>query len=150
MTTTALAIPLAEKSQKWLQLLDQEIWNLTSASGNEPGSAFERRPLSAKEWSRVLALIKESELPCELYSDVYGRLGIRVFAHPVVLGVPAERICFISQDHLPGFSNKFVGYDKRHPAAWKIFSPLTHSPRNMELLTLYGLEPSREEMYYEY
>lgn len=139
--------PLSRTDRRWLERLCEEIWE--EIPGKPVATSSEKRELTEAEWQRICRIVRESELPCELYAGPHSNLWVKVFTHPESPGLEPEFFFIVGQGNLPGFS-KLVGYEERHPAAWKAFSPLTHTKRNTELLKLYNLEPSREAACYEY
>ena len=142
--------PLADEDREWLVELNEQIWRDSDQDRFGRVHSFEERELTRKEWTRVKRLVRAHALPCEMHSGPYGGLWIRIFAPPAAPGAPAEYILAVGQENIPGFKKIGGGYVKRHPAAWRALSPLTHSPRNQELLELFGLEQSRASSYYEY
>jgi hypothetical protein len=141
--------PLAPQDVRWLKSLDKNLWNRYPSSDRRRGSSFERRELTQEEWDTCVALVRAYELPCELHSGCYGNLWISIFRNADSPDSAPKRMCSIGQRNLPD-AFKLHGYNELHPMAWKAFSPLTHAPKNKQLLTFYDLKPSGEESSYEY
>ena len=137
------------KDHKWLKSLGNKIWSKTGPDNFGYYQYWEKMELTKHEWKKVKALIHGYNLPVELHSGALGNLSIFIFANSDAPAINPESICAIGQDNIPDFS-KYKGYEKRHPCAWKIFSPITHSKRNKELLKFYRLKPLVERNYYEY
>jgi hypothetical protein len=67
---------------------------------------------------------------------------LRVYAHQVCPGVRVEYLASVTHWHLPNPHD--LRGDDAWRAAWEVFSPVTHTERNRQLVALYGLDPVRE------
>jgi len=138
------------RDKAWFARLMKRIWTTSACEQGSGPHYFEKGELTETEWKRIKGLIEANELPCELRSGAYGNLQITVFDHNEVPGLERpEMILLVGTGNLPGASKK-CGYDETFPWAWRIFFPITHSRRNQELLSVYGLEESKSQSHYEY
>jgi hypothetical protein len=139
LTVTLLAV----KDAEWLRTLDARLWKREDA---KDGHSFPVGHLTEAQLERIFRLIREHELPCELYPAVYGTVCFLVYEHSDVIGTKPERLISVQEAHLPNRprskGSSMCGFD--------VFSPWTHTARNCQLLAFYGLELPRERGWYDY
>ena len=136
-----------ETDIKWLRTLGKKIWqNLTDPVSGKEWSRSTRQ-LTSAELRRIKRVIVRHGLPCEMYCDGFGP-GMSIYTHPAYPGLEPEGLLNIMHDHLPHLPDNRGG--KAWRRAWDILSPLTHSPRNHELLSLYGFKAPQEYGDYIY
>ena len=67
-------------------------------------------------------------------------LGITLYAHPVMPGLPPERVITITGDHI----------DKRFQDTWDMFSPYFITEKNKMWMKMYNFGEIKESSYYDY
>ncbi|MDO8603797.1 MAG: hypothetical protein Q7K40_00040 [bacterium] len=134
---------LSAENRQWLENLQKEIWRYAH-NPYERTHAFEKRKISSFEQKKLFMLIREHELPCEMFSGVYDSVSIRVLDHPLAPDIELDFIISVTAG--PGSCHIELPGEK----ARKLFAKFTHSERNVELLELYNLEKPRELSFYAY
>jgi hypothetical protein len=130
--------PLDRKDVRWLKSIDKQIWSPQFEIHGEK-DRWPKRKLTGREKNRVFSMIRDNELPCELFAAVYGTVTLLVYDHPTEPGVKPKRLASIHEHSLP-----------RKADGWEAFSPITHSTKNRALVRRYGLSRPKERSHYEY
>lgn len=144
------------KDIAWLKALHAELWPPQPPRYDNRGRRVPiikleaKRQLSADEWQRVCRAIVEHQLIAEMIgTNMFGGVGVVLYEHPVYPGLPVERVLTLTQDHLPdGDPEPSGGRCSRE--AWQVFSEFTHTDRNREWLTRYGLPLPQNPGHYDY
>lgn len=155
---------VVEDDIRWLKELHEKLWApaekpLTFAS---PVAVQAQRRVTQGDLERAFECIEKHELVTEMFSsNMFGGYGMSVYAPPIFLEVPLERIFWIVEENLPtptryDYINGTVkDRPKKTPGsgrddAWEMFSKYTHSEKNQAWLKRFKLAPSRERSYYDY
>ncbi|MBI5655112.1 hypothetical protein HZC53_05695 [Candidatus Uhrbacteria bacterium] len=148
---------LSPKDLAWLEKLSAEIWeeHESEMRANLSGHTWrqkyrtEKRPLTRQEFKRLERLIRTHELPCLPGSGTFGfGFSLTVCGHSASPGVKPDALICVTGAQLP--AALFPSANNDRGLVWSTFEPFTHSPRNRELLKLYGFEEPRERSHYEY
>lgn len=143
---------LSDENERWLKGLWDEIWEKVDAHtrDNFSGRSYhtEKRKLTSEEWDRLKGLILDHELPCMPDSGTWGfGFSLNVFGHSDSPNVKPDLLVSVTGNHLPFLNHPS---HKDWDRIWATFEPFTHSPRNRELLMLYGFGEPGDRLDYEY
>ena len=141
----------------WLKELSKELWppqepSLDAYGRPIPSFKLEAsRRLTQDEWVRLKKTIVEHKLIVEMViTNMFGGVGVALYAHPSYPGLPAEPLLLITQDHLPGEKEPEPTEGLCLREAWETFSVFTHTEQNQSYLKQYGLELPRSAGHYDY
>lgn len=147
---------LSPKDLAWLNKISAEIWqehesferaNLTGHLSRKRWRT-EKRSMTRQEFKRLERLIRAHELPCLPGGGTFGfGFSLTVCEHSASPGVKPDVIIVITGKQLPA---ALFGASPSNDEIWAAFELFTHSPRNREILKLYGFDKPRERAYYDY
>lgn len=104
----------------------------------------DRRSLTAEEWEEIKLLIGKFNFPCNLAGAAYGFI-FRVHDHAPLPGI-TDTLLWADDGEFPFSPGKGFGGQIE---TLRVLAPITHNPRNAEVLAWYGFNPlsSRLETY---
>ena len=141
--TCSLAEALA-----WLAQLDTQIHTYHPPTDvHEVGYNEILRPITAEEWKMVTELVAGHDLPCRHFGGAYG-FSLTVYKPGVVEGILPDEVLWIEHNQFPfpSVSKGFGGQEE----TLRILAPLTHNPRNQQLLAWSGFELQHPAEQYAY
>lgn len=106
----------------------------------------ERRNLTTGEWEEIKTLVEKFSFPCNLYGAAYGFVFI-VNDHGPMQGMRTDVLLAVENGEFP-FPSCEKGFEGQLDTL-EALKPITHRPRNVEVLDWYGFAPlhSRLETY---
>lgn len=151
----------------WLRELHNKLWVLEKARSRHNGAInlrkmwTERRGerVTEQEFTKLLEIVLRWDLPTQMCSTSYG-FGVGLVVHepeqpPIYPGAESETkpevLAVISQEHLPLSMSTFDPPDRiTFDDGFRVFSEVTHSDRNKELLRRCGFEEPQPKGFYDY
>lgn len=151
---------------EWLRALQGRLWVLRETTEHYNGSAAPRKwwaesgeRMTEEELTRLHEVVLRNDLPVEMCNTSFG-FGVGMVVRepektPVYPGteeatVP-ETLAVVSQAHLPPSESTSDAGDRiTFDDGWRVFSALTHSDHNREILRRCGLEAPKPKGHYVY
>jgi hypothetical protein len=138
----------------WLSDLNREIWTGMGTQAwyglqGPPGRV--RRSVTSEELATVRDLVAAHALPATLHAPKHGGgLGLQIWSAETVAFAELKTRLFVTTSQLPFTEMLAVDDCTLFADGWRVFSALTHTDSNRELLRRYNLPepPSRESMVY--
>ncbi len=144
MSTDARAESFCQ-AVSFLKKLDRQIHHYHPSMGHSRACNEIFRDLTAEEWSQIVHIIKEHDLPCRLItSNAYG-LSLVVHSRGIE-GVRPPALLLVFYAQIP-----FARVGKRagnQEHALRRMSRLTHCGHNRELLDFYGFQRQMPPEHY--
>lgn len=140
-----------EPTIEYLKDLNEDIWEQIhyshSATEQKP-----RRRLYHTEWETILEAAQTHKLACVISNDNFGfSFCVSFFESPLAPGSPVDKaILVVTWQHVPKSIAELKAYDSVFSTYWKFFVDAFKTPRNEELLELYGLPEVKHSSYYKY
>jgi hypothetical protein len=97
------------------------------------------RPLTQKEFDRLVKLIDKCELPCVGNLDAHEVYFITICVPTSAPGVEPERVLRIAHDNFPGY-RRAIDSQKFRERADDRLQEIATSKKNVKLLKFYGLK----------
>lgn len=107
----------------------------------------EARSLTEAEWEEIKLLIQKFSFPCGLYGAAYGFV-FTVSDHGPMQGMRTDVLLAVENGEFP-FPSCEKGFGGQLETL-KTLEPITHRPRNAEVLEWYGFAPLSRIETYEY
>lgn len=135
-------MPLSTTNRKWLRSLTSKLFRELEPDRFGRTQLWPREViLSARHVKHIRDLVTKHSLVCVLDGGLFGDIGITIFEPPEVPGVALSFLCSIREDHIAGLKDdRSRGNGSVGTEVWKFFHDgFVDTPRNLELLELYGL-----------
>ena len=152
---------MRDEDRAWLKELQNELWRYVRQTYNYRDNSYwtEKRGFAPEEWERLTKLFDEQlesgeGLVFQLGTKWGFTLMLRVYEDAPVPDTPPEFLLFFDQKQIPpeyGTTGPTGGgTEVSWHRAWEILTKWSHSDRNAQKLKFYGMEPPREQSYYDY